>query len=1016
MKTYGKINLINNEWILSALEPHVSIKLKSLFTGIPKYKTPPYEFSNSPEACADLSWFFQRYKLEISEDNLAELQRNNNLFYSRQAEIEAILTPAYVPKDYELKDGRRLRAYQSQAIEVFKKNKSLLVGDEVGLGKSYVGIGAVLEKEQRPAIIVVPTHLTRQWKEKIEEFSSLKVHIIKGTRPYSLPEADVYIMKYSCLSGWTDIFLTGFFKTVVFDEVQDLRRGTESDKGRAANVLTANTEYRCGLSVGPDTIIALHNGPFKQGWIGTIEDAWLFVGELRKTQYEGSYETIDVESLGIKTRGWMPGGGWGWKTVKKLIRHICDKTTHSIKAAGRNLLVTSDHSIFIINNDGIQETQTASILKGDAIPLDNGYAWECAQEIPLDTTPLVRYVSRCQAVVDLSATNRAEMGLTKWQWQNCHREATYGTRLPIQVYLKHKDRLGKPSLYYLGRGKAPALPTEVFLSEWAYVLGFYLGNGWVSDNTRACFAAKPTKVSGVCAGLKQLGIGLDPKTRKMAGNSYEVRCSHRLFSILLTNVFRGAYCYEKRIPGEWIVSWPRKARENLLQGLMDSDGHLSNSKKHKLYASYATTSKLLADDILSLLCSLGIAGGIHQRKPARGGVINGRRIVGKRPAYSVYWSGHQMNGNAGGRCGSRHRHKWTRGITNEAAVTLNNISTPPALVYDLEVDGHPSFSVNGLLAHNSATPMYNFGDEIWNIMDILKSGCLGSKEEFIREWGGGDRVIKEPKALGTYLREKHLFLRRTRDDVGQYLQPVNTIVETVGYDELAVKSIEDLAIKLAIKASRGSFVERGMAARELDIMVRQATGISKAKYVAEFVKIILENNEPVLLVGWHRACYEIWLNELDSYNPVMYTGSESETQKNNAKNAFVNGDSNLMIMSLRSGVGLDGIQKRCSTVVFGELDYSPGIHHQVTGRLDREGQTRQVMAIYLCSESGSDPLIIDLLGLKSSQAQGILDPSLGVQSSHSDNSRIQLLVQKYLRKAGIDKPTQGNLPIASRQD
>lgn len=1014
MKTYGKIRLINNKtWILSELEPHVSIKLKNIFTGIPKYQTPPFEFTNSSEVCADLSWFLQRYALEISENDLAALRRHKDLFYINQSEIEAILTPNYVPKTYELKEGKRLRVYQSQAVEVFIKNKALLVGDEVGLGKSYIGIGAVLGKEQLPAIIVVPTHLTRQWKEKIEEFSHLKVHIVKGTKPYSLPEADVYIMKYSCLSGWVDIFRTKFFKAVVFDEIQDLRRGTESEKGCAAKVLTANTEYRCGLSVGPDNIIELHNGPFKQGWIGTIGDAWLFVGKLRETQYESSYETIDVESLDIKTRGWMPGGGWGWKTVKKFIRHICDKTTHSIKAAGRNLLVTSDHSIFIINNDGIQETQTACILKGDTIPLDNGSSWECAQEIPLDTTPLVRDISRCQAVVDLSVTNRAEMGLTPWQWQNCHKEAIYGTRLPISVYLKHKDKLGKPSLYYLGRGKAPALPTEIFLSEWAYVLGFYLGNGWVSNNTRACFAVKPTRVSDLCAGLKQLGIGLYPKTRKMAGNSYEVRCSHRLFSILLTNVFKGAYCYEKRIPSEWIVSWPRKARENLLQGLMDSDGHLGSSKKNKLYASYTTTSKSLADDILSLLCSLGIAAGICTRKPAVGGVVNGRRIIGKRTVYSVYWSGHQMNGNTGGRCGSRHRYKWTRGITNEASVALNNISTPPALVYDLEVAGHPSFSVNGLLAHNSATPMYNFGDEMWNIMDILKSGCLGRKEEFLREWGNGDRIVKEPKALGTYLREKHLFLRRTRDDVGQYLQPVNTIVETVGYDELAVKSIEDLAIKLAIKASRGSFVERGMAARELDIMVRQATGISKAKYVAEFVKIILENNEPVLLIGWHRLVYSTWLNELSGYNPVMYTGSESEAQKNNAKNAFINGDSNLMLMSLRSGVGLDGIQKRCSTVVFGELDWSPGIHRQCTGRLDREGQQRQVMAIYLCSESGSDPLMIDLLGLKSSQAQGILDPSLGVQSPHSDNSRVQLLVQKYLKRAGIDKSTQGKLPTAS---
>lgn len=64
------------------------------------------------------------------------------------------------------------------------------------------------------------------------------------------------------------------------------------------------------------------------------------------------------------------------------------------------------------------------------------------------------------------------------------------------------------------------------------------------------------------------------------------------------------------------------------------------------------------------------------------------------------------------------------------------------------------------------------------------------------------------------------------------------------------------------------------------------------------------------------------------------------------------------------------------------------------------------MAIYLCSDSGSDPLMIDLLGLKKSQAQAIIDPSLGVQSVYSDQSRIQMLVQKYLKNK---KATGGNV-------
>lgn len=556
MRTYGSIVLQGKnwkddtkQWILDGLEPHVSIKLKNIFPRISKTSVGPFLFNHTPENCADLEWFMSRYPLSISEYDLNELRHNRTVFLETQAEMERIMRPDFVPGIYNLKEGQSIRPYQAQPIEIFYRSKALLIGDDVGLGKTYIGIGACLKTECLPAIVVVQTHLQRQWKEKIESFSNLKVHLITGTRPYSLPPADIYAIKYSCLAGWVDILKDGYFKMAIFDEIQELRTGISSGKGAAAKVLCGSAEYSMGLS---------------------------------------------------------------------------------------------------------------------------------------------------------------------------------------------------------------------------------------------------------------------------------------------------------------------------------------------------------------------------------------------------------------------------------------------------------------------ATPIYNYADEIWNIMDILKEHSLGTRDEFLREWGAEQYgmkkiIIKDPKALGSYLREKYLFLRRTKADVGQFLNPVNTVVETVGFDAQSVKSAEELAVKLALKASQGSFIERGQAARELDLMVRHMTGVSKAKYVTEFVRILLESGEPVVLAGWHRDVYDIWLKELAEFKPVMYTGSESAAQKDKAKDAFVNGETNLFIISLRSGIGLDGLQYRCSTVVHGELDWSPQVHYQLNGRLDREGQKNPVMAIYLCSDSGSDPLIIDLLGLKSSQAQGIIDPNLGVQAVYSDQTRIQMLVQKYLK-------------------
>lgn len=297
----------------------------------------------------------------------------------------------------------------------------------------------------------------------------------------------------------------------------------------------------------------------------------------------------------------------------------------------------------------------------------------------------------------------------------------------------------------------------------------------------------------------------------------------------------------------------------------------------------------------------------------------------------------------------------------------------------------------------SATPIYNYGAEIWNIIRFLDESLLGSFEEFCREWCKDDRQVADPDALGAYLRDQNIMLRRTKRDVGQQMPPINSIVEHVEADEKAIKSVEDLARQLAIKTTTGSFMERGRAGRELDLLMRHATGVSKAMSVARYVSILAENNVPVMLMGWHRDVYAIWLKELARFKPVMYTGSESDTQKNEAKRKFVEGETNIFIMSLRSGAGLDGLQFRCSTVVFGELDWSPKVHEQIIGRLNREGQQEQITAIYLNTDEGSDPPMVELLGLKQSQSSGIVDPGRQLEAKFSDKSRITALAERYLK-------------------
>ena len=315
----------------------------------------------------------------------------------------------------------------------------------------------------------------------------------------------------------------------------------------------------------------------------------------------------------------------------------------------------------------------------------------------------------------------------------------------------------------------------------------------------------------------------------------------------------------------------------------------------------------------------------------------------------------------------------------------------------------------------SGTPIYNYGVEMFNVMACISPDTLGSRYEFLNEWCQGGEEVKDPRAFGSYLRSQGSMLRRTRSDVGRELPKCQSIVHTIEADTQTIESEAFTCEGLAHVILRETEDYRGQkmhAAGEFDMRLRQATGIAKAGYVAEFVKILLESGERVVLYGWHRAVYEIWIKRLLQYGPTLYTGSESPGQKEFSKTRFMRGDSRVLLISLRSGAGLDGLQEVCSTVVFGELDWSPGVHEQCIKRLDRDGQTKPVFAYYLVAEEGSDPVIADVCGIKSRQLEGIRDPDADlIERLTVDPDHVKKLAQEFLKNHRSRQESDPNLSL-----
>lgn len=308
----------------------------------------------------------------------------------------------------------------------------------------------------------------------------------------------------------------------------------------------------------------------------------------------------------------------------------------------------------------------------------------------------------------------------------------------------------------------------------------------------------------------------------------------------------------------------------------------------------------------------------------------------------------------------------------------------------------------------SATPIHNYGGEFYNVVEAVRPGALGTREEFVREWcvsGEEERKIRvrDPRAFGLHLRESGIMLRRTRREVGRELPPLTVVPHHIEADLEALDRVAGSAAELARtivgqRASTSNF-DRMKASADLDRLMRQATGIAKAPYIADFVQMLVESGERPVVGLWHREVYSIVLAKLRDMKPSMFTGTESTVQKRESLRRFTSGETPVLLMSLRSGAGVDGLQHASRTVVIGELDWSPVVHDQFIGRVDRDGQPDKVVAYYLLADVGSDPTVADACGAKAAQSGTIRDPRRELVSiPQVDPGRVRQLAEAFLAR------------------
>ncbi|MFA6244776.1 MAG: SNF2-related protein, partial [Candidatus Hydrogenedentales bacterium] len=184
MKTFGTIKYVKGQWRINAA-PHVALRLKRVFPKVKKGTVGEVRIVDTPEICRELEWFMQRYPLEIDTESKARLLGQSSKHREKETLIEELLAGIQPARAFNLSIPPR--DYQRVAAEVCLTSGGLLLADDVGIGKTCVGICMLADPHTLPALVVTLTHLPRQWEGEIRRFAPhLRTHILKTGTPYDL--------------------------------------------------------------------------------------------------------------------------------------------------------------------------------------------------------------------------------------------------------------------------------------------------------------------------------------------------------------------------------------------------------------------------------------------------------------------------------------------------------------------------------------------------------------------------------------------------------------------------------------------------------------------------------------------------------------------------------------------------------------------------------------------------------------------------------------------------------------
>ena len=219
---------------------------------------------DSTESIKQLKLMMDRFPLEILSKTI--WQRKIVKTYAPKPTLPPIKHKLKRAKSGEQFRGK-LMNFQKEGLDfLLKSSGNALLADEMGLGKTVQTLSYVsTEKQTFPVLVVAPLVTLKNWEREIEKFLKKKsrngriiesqspsVTSIRTGKSKELPKTDIYVINYELLLKRSEDIEKVGIRTIVCDEVHNLRSKT-TQKYKAVKKLAAlpTVNYRIGLSGTP---------------------------------------------------------------------------------------------------------------------------------------------------------------------------------------------------------------------------------------------------------------------------------------------------------------------------------------------------------------------------------------------------------------------------------------------------------------------------------------------------------------------------------------------------------------------------------------------------------------------------------------------------------------------------------------------------------------------------------------------------------------------------------------------